>query len=90
MSPDSTGRDHQASQADNRPEPAVEDHQEQAARLGQDNPRWLIVWGAFSHEFVAFPRFRVPAGTVLHSSSVPELVRRMRQAEQIYGGSSNA
>jgi hypothetical protein len=86
MSPDIADH-HKASQADTRPEPVGEDHQEQAARLGRDNPQWLVVWGSFSHEFVAFPRFRVPAGTVLHSRSVPELVRRMRQAEQIYGGS---
>jgi hypothetical protein len=67
--------------------PAGDDHYEQAARLDRDNPHWLVVWGIFSHEFVAFPLFRVPQGTVLCTRSCPELVRRMRQAEAIYGGS---
>ena len=67
-----------------------EDHREQAARLDRDNLRWMVVWGAFSHEFVAFPLFQVPPGTVLCSQSGPEIERRMRQAEQIYGGSCDA
>src|ERR1700691_6027474 len=67
-----------------------EDHREQAARLDRDNPRWMVVWGTFSHEFVAFPLFQVPPGTVLCSKSGPEIERRMRQAEQIYGGSRDA
>ncbi len=69
---------------------AEEDQREQAARLDRDNPQWLIVWGTFSHEFVAFPLFRVPAGIVLCCHSGTELVRRMRQAEKIYGGSRDA
>jgi hypothetical protein len=66
-----------------------EDHREQAARLERDNPRWMVVWGTFSHEFVAFPLFHVPPGTVLCSQRGPEMEHRMRQAEQIYGGSSD-
>jgi hypothetical protein len=85
MSVDAAGRD-LATGTPVQPDHAVEDHQEQAAKLDRDNPRWLVIWGTFSHEYVAFPIFRVPAGTVLHSVSAPELVRRMRQTEQIYGG----
>ena len=66
---------------------AGEDHQEQAARLDRDNPQWLIVWGTFSLEFVAFLLFCVPDGIVLRSRSAPELLRRMRQTEEIYGRS---
>jgi hypothetical protein len=62
-----------------------EDHRTQAARLDRDNPRWLVVWGTFSHQFVAFPLFEVPGGTVLCCRTGPELVRRMQQAEEIYG-----
>ena len=64
-----------------------EDDQEQAARLDRDNPRWLIVWGTFSLEFLAFPLFCVPDGIVLCSRSAAELLRRMRQTEEIYGRS---
>jgi hypothetical protein len=67
-----------------------EDHREQAERLDRDNPRWMVVWGTFSHEFVAFPLFHVPPGTVLCCQSGPEMERRIRQAEQIYGGGRDA
>jgi hypothetical protein len=70
-----------------QPALAEEDRQEQAARLDRDNPQWLVVWGIFSHEFVAFPLFRVPQGTILCARSGLELSGRMRQAEKIYGGS---
>lgn len=65
-----------------------EDHRTQATRLDRDNPRWLVVWGTFSHQFVAFPLFDVPRGTVLCSRTSPELVRRMHRAEEIYGRES--
>ncbi len=64
-----------------------EDRREQAAKLDRENPRWLVVWGIFSLEFVAFPLFDVPDGIVLCSRSAPELLRRMRQTEKIYGRS---
>ena len=88
MSTDAVGQ-HQADRAQTPWAPAQEDHQEQAARLDRDNPQWLIVWGTFSHEFVAFPLFRVPQGIVLCCRSGPELVRRMRQTEEICGGGRN-
>jgi len=76
----------QASWAPAQLAPAEGKPQEQAARLDRDNPQWLVVWGTFSHEFVAFPLFQAPQGIVLCCRSGPELVRRMRQAEKIYGG----
>jgi hypothetical protein len=88
MGADAEGR--RAGGQHTEPTPAGEDHQEQAARLDRDNPQWLIVWGTFSHEFVAFPLSRVPQGTILCCRSGPELVRRMRQAEAIYGGGRDA
>jgi hypothetical protein len=63
---------------------------EQAARLDRENPQWIVVWGIFSHQFVAFPLFSVPPGTVLCNHGEPELVRRMRQTETIYGRSRHA
>lgn len=72
------------------PDHDEENHQEQAARFDHDNPRWLVIWGTFSRQFVAFPRFHVPQGTVLSCRSGSELVRRMRQAEKIYAGSRDA
>jgi hypothetical protein len=66
---------------------AEEDRHEQAARLDRDNPQWLVVWGIFSHEFVAFPLFRVPEGTILCARTGLELAGRMQQTEKIYRGS---
>jgi hypothetical protein len=68
----------------------VEDHQEQATKLDQDNPRWLVLWGTFSLQFVAFPLFDVPCRVVLCSRTTPELIRQMRQAEEIYCGRRDA
>jgi hypothetical protein len=45
------------------------------------NPNWLVVWGVFTHQYVAFPLFRAPAGTVVQSASPQRLVHQMRQAE---------
>jgi hypothetical protein len=70
--------------ADGRPQ-LGEECAERAARLDRENPQWIVVWGTFSHQFVAFPLFSVPPGTVLCNRSEPELVRRMRQTETIYG-----
>jgi hypothetical protein len=84
MSADAAGR-YQASQTQSQPAPAGLDRAEEAAQLDRDNPRWLVVWGIFSLEFVAFPLFDVPAGTFLCARSAPELLRRIRQAEGIYG-----
>jgi hypothetical protein len=64
-----------------------EDHAGQAARLDHENPQWIVIWGIFSHQFVAFPLFRVPPGTVHCYRSESELLRQMRQTENIYGRS---
>ena len=66
-----------------------ENHAEQASKLDQENPRWIVLWGIFSHQYVAFPLFLVPPGTVLCFRSEPELLRRMRQTETIYGRERN-
>ena len=84
MSADAAGR-YQASQVQGQPAPDEQDHAAEAAQLDRDNPRWLVVWGIFSLEFVAFPLFDVPDGTFLCARSAPELLRRIRQAEEIYG-----
>ena len=84
MSADAAGR-YQVSQAQSRPAPAGQARAAEAAQLDRDNPRWLVVWGIFSLQFVAFPLFDAPAGTFLCARSAPELLRRIRRAEEIYG-----
>lgn len=53
-----------------------------AERIQQDNPHWLVIWGVYSREYVAFPLFGAPPRTVLHTQHPGELVSRMRQTEQ--------
>jgi len=36
-----------------------------AKQMEQDNPRWIVLFGVFSKEFVGFPRFSAPPGTVV-------------------------
>jgi hypothetical protein len=84
MSTDAAGHG-QPSEAHAQSAQAAADRAEQAARLDEDNPQWLVIWGTFSLQFVAFPLFPVPPGTVLCCQSCAELTRRMRQAEAIYG-----
>jgi hypothetical protein len=84
MSADAAGR-YQASQPQAQAAPAGHDHAAEADQLDRDNPQWLVVWGIFSLQFVAFPLFDVPDGTVLCARSAPELLRQIRQTEEIYG-----
>ena len=58
-----------------------QERRELAGRIERDNPRWLVVWGVYTREFVAFPLFRVPPGTVLCSRNFKALAARMQQVE---------
>lgn len=53
-----------------------------AEKLETDNPLWIVVFGVYSQQFVAFPRFAVPAGTVVTELYPAALEERMRQLEQ--------
>jgi hypothetical protein len=54
---------------------------EEAARLQEANPLWLIMWGVHSRLLWAFPLFHAPRGTVVSASSPDRLLDRMRQVE---------
>jgi hypothetical protein len=52
-----------------------------AREMESANPLWIVVFGVYSRQFVAFPLFAVPKGTVV-SARYPAAVReRMRQIE---------
>jgi hypothetical protein len=66
-----------------------------AARIERDYPQWLIMWSPYYEEYWAYPRFRVPQGTVLHDADPGELVAEMRavqkaaaQAARVVAGSA--
>jgi hypothetical protein len=49
------------------------DEQEQraAARIEHDHPQWLILWGAHTRLYCAYPRFHAPPGTVIAARAPP-------------------
>ena len=54
---------------------------ETAQSIQQANPDWLVMWGVYTHQYVAFPLFRAPEGCIVQSASPDELFQRMRDAE---------
>jgi hypothetical protein len=60
----------------------AEDMRRIAGRLESDNPSWIVVFGVYSREFVAFPRFAAPRGTVIAVSYPGAMPGRMRQIER--------
>jgi hypothetical protein len=54
----------------------------QAARIERAFPHWLVMRGAYSRKFWAYPRFRVPWGTIAHATSPNDLAGMMRAIQQ--------
>jgi hypothetical protein len=59
-----------------------DDHQAAAREIEQQQPGWMVPYGTYSHEYVAFPLFPAPPGTILAAAYPPALIDRMRQTEQ--------
>jgi hypothetical protein len=60
--------------------PATDD--EIAEKMELDNPLWIIIFGVYTRQFVAFPRFDAPMGTIVVASYPPALIERMRAIER--------
>jgi hypothetical protein len=52
-----------------------------AENLESENPLWIVIFGIYSREFVAFPRFNAPAGTMAVARYPGALKERMRRIE---------
>jgi hypothetical protein len=53
-----------------------------AERLEAANPWWIVIYGAYTGQFVAFPRFSAPKGTVvtaLYPGALPQRLRRIER-----------
>ena len=59
-----------------------------AQQIERDHPLWMVIFGCYSHEYVAFPLFQAPPGTVLAAHYAPALIARMEGAERDYCGLS--
>jgi hypothetical protein len=56
-----------------------------AAQLQRDHKHWLVLWGCYTHSYVAFPLFHAPRGTILIASAPGEMVTKMRREERSAG-----
>lgn len=54
---------------------------EAARRVESQRPNWVVVWGVYSKEYVAFPLFQTRSSMVLASGNVSELASHMREVE---------
>jgi hypothetical protein len=60
-----------------------EEGREEAARISKEFPCWMVLYGAFSRQLVAFPLFPVPPGMVVVAASYPPaLTDRMQRIEK--------
>jgi len=58
----------------------------QAAEVLQEqNPQWLVLFGSWTRDLVAFPLFRAPPGAYAAAKDAESLTQRMRQVERQYG-----
>lgn len=50
--------------------------------MESENPLWIIVFGVYTRQFVAFPRFDAPKGTIAVALYPPALTGKMRDIER--------
>jgi hypothetical protein len=53
-----------------------------ARQIERDNPRWIVVFGSFTKQFVCFPRFRATPGTMVTALYPPAAMTRMAEIER--------
>jgi hypothetical protein len=58
-----------------------EANRETARQIELQRPGWMVLWGVYSKQYVAFPLFAAPAGTILTARYAPALAPRMVAVE---------
>lgn len=64
-----------------------DDHDEPreiARQIEQQQPGWIVIYGIYSREYVAFPLFPASAGTILTATYPPALAEHMQAAERMF------
>jgi hypothetical protein len=65
---------------------AVDDAARDTARqIERDNPRWIVVFGTYTKEFVCFPRFCAMPGTIVTAFYPAAASARMTEIERALG-----
>lgn len=60
-------------------------HRKTVRRLEREHPNWIVLFGVYTKQYVAFPRFGTPGRIRLESYDPDDLGRRMRDIEQYFG-----
>jgi hypothetical protein len=55
-----------------------------ADRIDRDRRYWIVLWGCYSRQFVAFPLFDTPGRLLVHAGFPDALVARMDEVERRY------
>jgi len=55
-----------------------------AEELEQQHPRWIVIFGAFTREFVCIPRFAAPPGLKVVAIYPKAAAGRMSEIEKLY------
>jgi hypothetical protein len=56
-----------------------------AEEIDRDRPGWLVLWGCYSRQFVAFPLFRMRRRLIVYAGFPDALVARMDEVERRFG-----
>ncbi len=59
-----------------------ETNRETARQIELQRPGWMVLWGVYSRQYVAFPLSAAPPGTILAAAYAPALESRMQTAER--------
>lgn len=64
--------------------PAQDDeaNRETARQIELQRPGWMVLWGVYSKQYVAFPLSAAPPGTIVTARYAPALAPRMAAAER--------
>lgn len=63
-----------------------------AEELEQRHPRWIVIFGTFTREFICLPRFAVPPGlkvTAIYPEAAADRMSRMERLCRVREGLSN-
>lgn len=55
-----------------------------ARELEKQHPRWIVIFGAFTREFICLPRFAAPPGLKVVAIYPKAAADRMSRVERLY------
>jgi hypothetical protein len=56
-------------------------YRETARQIERRRPGWIVVWGCYTRQFVAFPLFRAAPGAIVAAKQPATLITSMRETE---------